>query len=42
MNRILSNNIKKVKGEWCRDCNANCESKLPSYKRNYNNNMKNY
>jgi hypothetical protein len=26
-NKILSNSIKKVPGDWCRECNADCEFK---------------
>lgn|GEM_PF-2367855 len=27
--KILSNSVKKVPGDWCRECNADCEFKKP-------------
>ena len=29
VDKILSNSVKKVPGDWCRDCNADCEFKKP-------------
>ncbi len=41
--KILSNSVKKVPGEWCRECNADCEfKKYPKWNSSHKGSFKGY